>query len=105
MSPSIVSVLKPAGLEKSKGLITAYYGKDPTDPRWPDRDRFVLSCGHASMLLYSMLHLSGYDLPLSEIENFRQWGSKTPGHPELERFPNGVETTTMLGFAARIACT
>ncbi len=66
---------------------------DPTDPRWPDRDRFVLSCGHASMLLYSMLHLSGYDLPLAELERFRQWGSKTPGHPELHVTP-GVEVTT-----------
>jgi transketolase len=66
---------------------------DPADPRWPDRDRFVLSCGHASMLLYSMLHLSGYDLPLAELERFRQWGSKTPGHPEVHLTP-GVEVTT-----------
>ena len=66
---------------------------DPTDPAWPDRDRFVLSCGHASMLLYSMLHLSGYDLPLAELERFRQWGSKTPGHPEVHLTP-GVEVTT-----------
>jgi transketolase len=66
---------------------------DPRDPGWLARDRFVLSCGHASMLLYAMLHLSGYDLPLREIENFRQWGSKTPGHPEHGLTP-GVETTT-----------
>jgi transketolase len=66
---------------------------DPTDPHWPGRDRFVLSCGHASMLLYSMLHLSGYDLPLAELERFRQWGSRTPGHPELHVTP-GVEVTT-----------
>jgi transketolase len=66
---------------------------DPTDPSWADRDRFVLSCGHASMLLYSMLHLSGYDLPLDELKRFRQWGSKTPGHPEVHWTP-GVETTT-----------
>jgi transketolase len=66
---------------------------DPTDPLWPNRDRFVLSCGHASMLLYSMLHLSGYDLPLAELERFRQWGSKTPGHPEVHHTP-GVEVTT-----------
>ncbi len=66
---------------------------DPTDPAWPDRDRFVLSCGHASMLLYSMLHLSGYDLPLAELMRFRQWGSKTPGHPEVHHTP-GVEVTT-----------
>jgi transketolase len=65
----------------------------PHHPDWPDRDRFVLSCGHASMLLYSLLHLSGYDLPLEEIRNFRQWGSRTPGHPE-HGHTVGVETTT-----------
>ncbi len=65
----------------------------PQHPDWPDRDRFILSCGHASMLLYSLLHLSGYDLPLDEIKNFRQWGSKTPGHPERGHTV-GVETTT-----------
>lgn len=66
---------------------------DPSDPAWPARDRFVLSCGHASMLLYSLLHLWGFDLPLSEIKNFRQWDSKTPGHPEVGHTP-GVEVTT-----------
>jgi transketolase len=66
---------------------------DPADPSWPDRDRFVLSAGHASMLLYALLHLTGYDLPLEELKRFRQWGSKTPGHPELGVTP-GVETTT-----------
>jgi len=66
---------------------------NPADPAWPDRDRFVLSAGHGSMLLYSLLHLTGYDLPLSEIEAFRQWGSKTPGHPESHLTP-GVEVTT-----------
>ncbi len=66
---------------------------DPADPAWPDRDRFVLSCGHASMLQYALLHLSGYDLPLEEIRKFRQWGSRTPGHPERGHTP-GVETTT-----------
>jgi transketolase len=66
---------------------------DPKDPKWPDRDRFILSAGHASMLLYSLLHLSGYDLSLEEIRNFRQWGSMTPGHPEYGLTP-GVETTT-----------
>jgi transketolase len=65
----------------------------PTDPRWPDRDRFVLSAGHASMLLYASLHLSGYDLSLDDLKAFRQWGSKTPGHPENHVTP-GVETTT-----------
>ncbi len=66
---------------------------DPGDPEWFDRDRFVLSAGHGSMLLYSLLHLFGYDLPLEEIKNFRQWGSITPGHPENFLTP-GVEATT-----------
>ncbi len=65
----------------------------PTDPHWADRDRFVLSAGHGSMLLYALLHVAGYDLPLSELQRFRQLGSKTPGHPELHLTP-GVETTT-----------
>ena len=65
----------------------------PTDPGWPDRDRFVLSAGHGSALLYAALHLSGYDLPLDELRRFRQWGSLTPGHPERGLTP-GVETTT-----------
>ena len=66
---------------------------DPADPKWIDRDRFVLSNGHASMLLYGALHLSGYDLPLEQLEQFRQWGSETPGHPERGDTP-GVEVTT-----------
>ena len=66
---------------------------DPTDPKWIDRDRFVLSNGHASALLYGALHLSGYDLPMSQLEQFRQWGSHTPGHPEYGETP-GVEVTT-----------
>lgn len=66
---------------------------NPRNPGWFDRDRFVLSCGHASMLLYATLHLTGYDLSLDEIVRFRQWGSKTPGHPEYGLTP-GVETTT-----------
>ena len=74
-------------------LWTRFLRHNPRDPLWIDRDRFVLSCGHASMLLYSLLHLTGYDLPLEEIKNFRQWGSKTPGHPERGHTP-GVETTT-----------
>ncbi len=66
---------------------------DPQHPGWFNRDRFVLSAGHGSMLLYSLLHLTGYDLSLEDIKNFRQWGSKTPGHPEYGHTP-GVETTT-----------
>jgi len=66
---------------------------NPANPAWPDRDRFVLSGGHASMLLYSLLHLTGYDLSLDDIKQFRQWGSRTPGHPEYGHTP-GVETTT-----------
>lgn len=65
----------------------------PSDPSWPGRDRFVLSCGHASMLLYSVLHLAGYDVTLDDLRAFRQWGSRTPGHPEVDHTP-GVETTT-----------
>ena len=72
------------------GEIMSYY---PHDPDWPDRDRFVLSAGHGSMLLYSLLHLSGYDLSLEDIKNFRQLESPTPGHPECRETP-GVETTT-----------
>ncbi len=77
---------------------------NPKNPDWPNRDRFVLSAGHASMLLYAMLHLTGYDLTLEEIKNFRQWGSKTPGHPEYGHTA-GVETTTGpigQGFAASV---
>ncbi|MDV2480402.1 MAG: transketolase [bacterium] len=66
---------------------------NPNDPAWPDRDRFILSPGHASALLYALLHLTGYDLPLEELKRFRQWGSKTPGHPEYGLTP-GVEMTT-----------
>lgn len=74
-------------------LWSRYLRHDPADPKWPDRDRFILSAGHGSMLLYSLLHLSGYDLPLDELKRFRQWGSKTPGHPEVHLTP-GVEVTT-----------
>ncbi len=74
-------------------LWTRFLHYSPENPHWANRDRFVLSAGHGSMLLYSMLHLTGYDLPLEELRNFRQWGSKTPGHPEVNHTP-GVETTT-----------
>ena len=74
-------------------LYTRLLKFNPKNPHWADRDRFVLSAGHGSMLLYSMLHLTGYDLPLDELKQFRQWGSKTPGHPEIHDTP-GVETTT-----------
>ncbi|HZC98681.1 MAG TPA: transketolase [Actinomycetes bacterium] len=74
-------------------LWSRFLKHDPSDPGWPDRDRFVLSAGHASMLLYAMVHLSGYDLPLEELKRFRQWGSRCPGHPERGVTP-GVEVTT-----------
>ena len=74
-------------------LWTKHLKHNPTNPRWHNRDRFVLSAGHGSMLLYSLLHLTGYDLSLDDLKNFRQWGSKTPGHPEYHLTP-GVETTT-----------
>jgi len=74
-------------------LWTRYLRHHPAKPAWPNRDRFVLSAGHGSMLLYSLLHLTGYDLPLGELQQFRQWGSKTPGHPEYWLVP-GIETTT-----------
>ncbi len=74
-------------------LFSRYLRFDPQHPEWADRDRFVLSNGHGSMLLYSMLHLCGYDLPLDELKRFRQWDSRTPGHPEYGHTA-GVETTT-----------
>ncbi len=84
----------PMGLAPSAYVLwTRFLKHSPSNPHWPDRDRFVLSAGHGSMLLYSMLHLSGYDLPLEQIKQFRQWQSRTPGHPEREMTP-GVETTT-----------
>ena len=74
-------------------LWSRFLRHDPADPAWPDRDRFVLSAGHASAMLYALLHLFGYGLPIEELKRFRQWGSKTPGHPEHGLTP-GVETTT-----------
>jgi transketolase len=87
--PGTPMALAPLGFV----LWTRHLRHNPANPTWPGRDRFVLSCGHASMLLYSLLYLTGYDLPLEELVNFRQWGSRTPGHPEFGLTP-GVETTT-----------
>jgi transketolase len=84
----------PMGMaEMAVALWSRHLKHDPTQPQWADRDRFVLSNGHASMLLYALLHLSGYDLPRSELQRFRQLHSRTPGHPEVHLTP-GVETTT-----------
>ena len=84
----------PMGMaEMAVALWTGALRHDPAHPQWPDRDRFVLSNGHASMLLYALLHLSGYDLPIAELQRFRQLHSRTPGHPEVGITP-GVETTT-----------
>src|SRR5215207_3146213 len=74
-------------------LWTRFLRHNPRNPKWENRDRFLLSAGHGSMLIYSLLHLTGYELPLDELKNFRQWGSKTPGHPEYGLTP-GVEITT-----------
>ena len=77
-------------------LFTKYLRHNPADPSWPDRDRFVLSAGHGSMLIYSLLHLSGYDVTMDDLQSFRQWGSRTPGHPERDKvhITPGVEITT-----------
>src|SRR6188768_1148101 len=84
----------PMGMaEIALALWRGHLKHNPRDPHWPDRDRFVLSNGHGSMLQYALLHLSGYDLPLDELKRFRQLHSKTPGHPEVGVTP-GVETTT-----------
>jgi transketolase len=87
----------PMGMAPAAYLLFARIMEhNPRDPQWPDRDRFILSAGHGSMLLYACLHLSGYDLPLQELKRFRQWGSLTPGHPERDRVhvTPGVEVTT-----------
>ncbi|GIW72568.1 MAG: transketolase [Planctomycetota bacterium] len=84
----------PMGMAEAAAVLwTRFLRYDPRRPDWPDRDRFVLSAGHGSMLLYALLHLSGYDLPLEELQRFRQLHSRTPGHPEYGETP-GVETTT-----------
>ncbi|NDY82973.1 transketolase [Orrella sp. NBD-18] len=84
----------PMGMaEMAQALFTRHLSHNPVDPAWANRDRFVLSNGHGSMLIYALLHLTGYDLPMQELRNFRQLHSKTPGHPEVGVTP-GVETTT-----------
>jgi transketolase len=90
--PGMPMGMAPAGYL----LFTKYMHHDPRDPSWPDRDRFVLSAGHGSMLLYSLLHLSGYALSIDDLKQFRQWGSITPGHPEKDKVhvTPGVEVTT-----------
>ena len=87
--PGTAMALAPLGYT----LFTRFLRADPADPDWPDRDRFVLSSGHAVVLQYALLHLTGYDLGLDDLKQFRQWGSRTPGHPERGHTP-GVEVTT-----------
>ncbi|MDR3320717.1 MAG: transketolase [Desulfovibrio sp.] len=84
----------PLGMaDMAEAIWRHHFKHNPANPAWVDRDRFILSNGHASMLYYALLHLTGYDLPITEIESFRQWGSKTPGHPETGVTP-GVDMTT-----------
>src|SRR5688572_28859749 len=85
--------LPMGGAAMAYTIWTRHLRHNPRNPKWMGRDRFILSGGHGSMLLYSLLHLTGYDLPLEEIKNFRQWESATPGHPEYGMTP-GVEVTT-----------
>src|SRR5258705_6064111 len=87
--PGTAMALAPLGYVIFKRFLRA----NPADPRWPDRDRFILSAAHACILQYSLLHLTGYDLTLEDLEQFRQWGSRTPGHPERGLTP-GVELST-----------
>src|SRR6476646_2908426 len=87
--PGTAMALAPLGYVIFKRFLRA----NPADPQWPDRDRFILSAGHACILQYSLLHLTGYDLTLEDLEQFRQWGSRTPGHPERGLTP-GVELAT-----------
>src|SRR3979411_1419641 len=87
--PGTAMALAPLGYTIFERFLRA----NPNDPEWPDRDRFVLSSGHACMLQYALLHLTGSDLALSDVEQFRQWGSRTPGHPERSHTP-GIEVTT-----------
>src|SRR5258708_973465 len=92
----------PMGMaEIAVALWTRHLRHNPGNPNWPNRDRFVLSNGHGSMLLYSLLHLTGYALPIEELKRFRQLGSKTPGHPE-RRFAPGVESQDLEAFDGAI---
>ncbi|MBC7645225.1 MAG: transketolase, partial [Thermoleophilia bacterium] len=98
--PGTPMALAPLGYR----IYTRHLRHDPDHPDWADRDRFVLSCGHASMLLYSLLHLSGYEVSLDDLKNFRQLNSPTAGHPERGHVP-GVEFTTGplgQGFSAAV---
>jgi len=90
--PGLPMAMAPAAFVLFRRIMS----HDPADPQWPDRDRFLLSAGHGSMLLYAVLHLTGYDLPMDELKQFRQWGSRTAGHPERDRetITPGVEVTT-----------
>src|SRR5437899_11527067 len=87
--PGTAMALAPLGYT----LFKSFLGVNPQEPLWPERDRFVLSSGHACVLQYALHHLVGYDLELADLEQFRQWGSRTPGHPERGHTP-GVEVTT-----------
>src|SRR5580693_2777182 len=87
--PGTAMALAPLGYT----LFERFLRLNPADPAWPDRDRFVLSAGHACVLQYSLLHLVGYELSLDDLKRFRQWGSRTPGHPERGHTP-GIEVTT-----------
>src|SRR5438105_14223896 len=87
--PGTAMALAPLGYTLFKGFLRV----NPQDPLWPERDRFVLSSGHACVLQYALHHLVGYDLELADLEQFRQWGSRTPGHPERAHTP-GLEVTT-----------
>src|SRR3970040_1244028 len=92
-APGLPMVAAPGGYS----LWTRHLRHNPHNPQWVNRDRFVLSGGHGSMLLYSLLHLTGYDLSLDEIKRFRQWGSNTPGHPEYWIVPGGENSTGPFG--------
>jgi transketolase len=87
--PGTAMALAPLGYT----LFQRFLRVNPADPHWPDRDRFILSAGHACILQYALLHLTGFDLSLEDLERFRQWDSRTPGHPERGHTP-GIEITT-----------